>query len=159
MTAKTAKTAKTALAAAVAHDDSGAADYLSPHETRAMLADSREWRSRRVNAGDMLTSEAAAALMSTSRTTINGWVAAGRCIGLDRGLRGFRFPKWQVEPAILAWIPKIAEATGTREGWALLAFLEAPNPALGGRSPRQALEQGDVDAVLDAAAVEGTSDR
>lgn len=48
-------------------------------------------------------------------------------------------------------IPRLAEALATNPGWALLSFLETPSGSLGGRTPRQAIEQGDSAQVLEAA--------
>jgi len=52
-------------------------------------------------------------------------------------------------------LPRLSTALGTKEGWALLAFLESPHGALDGLSPRQAIEQGQAERVLVVAAQEG----
>lgn len=73
----------------------------------------------------------------------------GPVIAIDAGPgRGFVGPRWQFEPALQAALGPIADALGTKEGWALLAFLESPHGALLGRAPRQAIEQGQVDLVI-----------
>jgi len=54
-----------------------------------------------------------------------------------------------------AALPRLSTALGTKEGWALLAFLESPHGALDGLSPRQAIEQGQAERVLVVAAQEG----
>ena len=53
-------------------------------------------------------------------------------------------------------LPRISAALGTTEGWALLSFLESPHGALGGLTPRQAIEQGRADRVAAIAEQEGT---
>jgi hypothetical protein len=60
-------------------------------------------------------------------------------------------PRWQFEPHIWPLVPKLSAALGTTEGWALLAFLEMPLGALGGVSPRTAIEQGQGARVVDIA--------
>ena len=64
-------------------------------------------------------------------------------------------PRWQFEPRMWAALPRLSTALGTKEGWALLAFLESPHGALDGLSPRQAIEQGQAERVLVVAAQEG----
>lgn len=130
--------------------------YVSAAQTRSMLAASLAARTERLQAGDMVTTEQAAELASTTRVTINAWIAKGRAIGLTQTRRGFRMPNWQFEPGIWDAIPAIAKALGTSEGWALLSFLETPLGGLSGRTPRQAIEQGDSTRVLELASAEGT---
>ena len=130
--------------------------YVSATQTRALLAGSLAARTERLQAGDMVTTEQAAELASTTRVTINAWIAKGRAIGLTQTRRGFRLPKWQFEPALWDVIPELAQALGTSEGWALLSFLETPLGSLNGRTPRQAIEQGDTARVLELASAEGT---
>ena len=129
-------------------------DYGSPAETRALLASSLAGRQQRLQAGDMMTTDEAAALVGTSRVTINAWIAKGRAIGLTQTKRGFRMPRWQFEPLVWDALPKLTAALGVQEGWALLAFLETPLGGLGGLTPRQAIEQGQAQRVIELAAQE-----
>jgi len=133
----------------------GHADYVSLEETRALLGTSLAARNARLAADDMVSTDEAAELTNTSRVTINAWIAKGRCIGLSQTKRGFRLPLWQFEPRVWPLVPKLAAALDTTEGWALLAFLESPHGALGGLTPRAAIEQGLGERVLDIAAQEG----
>jgi hypothetical protein len=112
-------------------------------------------RNARLAADDMVSTDEAAELAGTSRVTVNAWIAKGRCIGLSQTKRGFRLPRWQFEPLVWPLVPKLAAALGTTEGWALLAFLETPHGALGGVTPRAAIEQGQGKRVLDIAEHEG----
>ncbi len=59
-----------------------------------------------------------------------------------------RLPCWQFEPAIWYAIPHLVAAFDTKQSWLLMNFLESPSGALNGRSPRQAIEQGDLREVL-----------
>jgi hypothetical protein len=128
-------------------------------QVESLLASSLAWRQARLDQPDMVSSDEAAAITRTNRETINQWIRAGRCIALDRAVRGWRLPRWQFEPAIHKQLPAIARALGTTEGWALLLFLETPHDALDGRTPRVALEQGEAERVLELAGVEGTAER
>lgn len=130
--------------------------YVSAAQTRSLLSDSLAARTERLQAGDMVSTDQAAELASTTRVTINAWIAKGRAIGLTQTRRGFRLPKWQFEPAIWEAIPGLVNALGTSEGWALLSFLETPLGGLNGKTPRQAIEQGDTLRVLKLASAEGT---
>ena len=103
----------------------------------------------------MISTDEAAALAGTSRVTINAWIAKGRAIGLTQTKRGFRMPRWQFEPLMWEALPKLSAALATQEGWALLAFLESPLGGLGGFTPRQAIEQGQAQRVIELAAQEG----
>ncbi|CAN5294902.1 hypothetical protein BH11PSE9_BH11PSE9_04070 [soil metagenome] len=129
--------------------------YVSVSETRALLADSLAARNARLAGEDMVSTDEAALLAGTSRVTINAWIAKGRCIGLAQTKRGFRVPAWQFEPRIWDVLPALSAALGAPNGWQLLGFLETPNGALGGITPRVAIERGDPARVLTIAAQEG----
>ncbi len=103
----------------------------------------------------MMSTDEAAALLGTSRVTINAWIGKGRCIGLTQTKRGFKVPRWQFEPAVWAHVAPIGQALGLSEGWALLNFFETPQGGLEGLTPRQALEQGQAERVLAVARAEG----
>lgn len=133
----------------------GNSTYLNAAESRALLADSLSARSARLAAEDMVSTEEAAEIAGTSRVTVNAWIAKGRCIGLSQTKRGFRVPRWQFEPRIWAVVPRLAKALGTLEGWHMLTFLETPLGALGGITPRAAIEQGMAERVLAVAEQEG----
>lgn len=130
-------------------------DYVPAAEIRALLAGSLAERQQRLAGADMISTAEAAQLVDTTRVTINAWIAKGRAVGLTQTKRGFRMPRWQFEPSMWDALPKLSAALGTTEGWALLSFLESPHGALDGRSPRQAIEQGQTDRVIEIAGHEG----
>lgn len=132
-----------------------ASEYASVEETQALLTSSLAARNARLAAADMVSTDEAAALAGTTRVTINAWIDKGRCIGLTQTKRGFRVPTWQFEPSFWPLVPKLSRALGTADGWALLAFLETPQGALEGATPRNAIEQGRAQRVLDIAGYEG----
>lgn len=145
------KTART-RALGRAHADS---PYASAAETRELLANSLGARNARLSAADMMSTDEAAELAGTTRVTIKAWIDKGRAIGLTQVKRGLRLPRWQFEPRVWDAVPKLSAALGMKEGWALLGFLESPHEALGGLTPRSAIEQGRADRVLEIAEQEG----
>lgn len=152
----------TASRAAVARRQPAAAaddEYLSMKESAHLLEGSLDWRRRRLDATDMLTTDETANLLGTSRVTINKWINEGRCVAVEGPTRGRKLPRWQFEPKVLDRLPSVLAALGDdHDGWMQLAFLESPLAALGGRTPRQALEQGEVARVEALAAAFATSD-
>lgn len=139
---------------AAARDDSA---YASPEETRALMASSQAVRANRLAASDMVSTDQAAEFAGVSRVTINAWITKGRCIGLSQVKRGFKLPVWQFDPVLWDAIPKLSAGLGVKEGWALLSFLESPNAALDGITPRAAIEQGQIERVLAVAEGEGNT--
>lgn len=127
-------------------------DFAAPSETRALLAGSAAARQARLDAGDMMSTDEAAELTGTTRVTVNAWIAKGRAIGLTQAKRGYRMPRWQFDSPLWDLIPKLSKALGTAEGWALLAFLEAPSGGLDGATPRQGIERGEGARVIELAA-------
>ena len=132
-----------------------ASPYLSANETKALFASSLAARLERLEAQDMVSTDQAAEIAGTTRVTINAWITKGRAIGLTQTRRGFRLPRWQFEPGFWEAIPALSKALGTHEGWALLAYLETPLGALDGKTPRRAIEQGQLTRVLELASAEG----
>lgn len=130
-------------------------DYVPAAEVRVLLANSLAARQRRLGADDMISTDEAARLVQTTRVTINAWIGKGRAIGLTQTKRGFRMPRWQFEPSMWDALPRLSAAIGITEGWALLSFLESPHGALEGLTPRQAIEQGQIDKVIGIAEHEG----
>jgi hypothetical protein len=124
------------------------ADYVPAVDVRALLGNSLAERQQRLGAADMISTDEAAQLVQTTRVTVNAWIAKGRAIGLTQSKRGFRMPRWQFEPSMWASLPRLSAALGTTEGWALLSFLESPHGGLNGITPRQAIEQGQMDKVI-----------
>lgn len=130
--------------------------YASAKVTKALFSAGAAARMQRLNAGDMLTADEAAQFAGTSRVTVNAWISEGRAIALKQTRGGYRLPKWQFEPAVWDVLPLLSRAMGTSEGWALLSFLETPLGGLGGRTPRQAIEQGAAHLAVELAEAHGT---
>lgn len=100
---------------------------------------------------DMLSADAFAQLLGTTRVTVNTKRQNGRLLGLDGARRGFRFPVWQLDAEGKPYpeIPALLERLGAP--WAVYRFLAQPQGALDGLTGREALGRGKGPAVVAAA--------
>lgn len=131
------------------------AEMASASSTAALLRAGASWRRERMRAADMISLTEAARFALVKRVTIRSWIKTGRAIGVEHTSGTFKLPRWQFEPPIWAGIQAVTKALGTTDGWQLLTFIESPSPALGGLSPRAALEQGtDMRCILAFASAE-----
>ncbi|MER8948262.1 MULTISPECIES: XRE family transcriptional regulator [unclassified Mesorhizobium] len=125
-------------------------------ELEAALATARARGRKRVAeivAGeDMLSADAFAKLIGTSRVTVNAKRQSGQVLGIDGAKRGFRFPVWQLDKdgRPFGALPALHETLGN-SAWAVYRFLASRHGALDGRTGLRALQQGDDAAVLAAA--------
>lgn len=79
-----------------------------------------------------------------------------RVIAFGHPRLGLRFPRWQFERGIWPVVQGLASALDATSAVALLSWLETPHGALDGRTPRAALEQGELaERVLGLATAEG----
>ena len=101
---------------------------------------------------DMLSADAFAELLGTTRTTVNAKRQNGQLIGLDGAKRGYRFPTWQLDGdgRPYAALPKLFERLG-KNPWAVYRFLTSPHNELKGRTGLDALRRGESAAALDVA--------
>ncbi len=100
---------------------------------------------------DMLSADAFAKMLGTTRVTVNTKRQNGQILGLDGARRGFRFPVWQLdaEGKPFAELAVLHEQLGGP--WAVYRFLVQPHGELGGLTGREALECGKVKSALGAA--------
>src|SRR6185312_345463 len=107
---------------------------------------------------DMLSAEAFAELLGTTRMTVNTKRQNGQLLGLDGAKRGFRFPVWQLnrEGKPYPELQVLQERLGG--SWAVFRFLVQPHGELDGLTGREALEHGKSKAVLAAAESIGRGD-
>jgi hypothetical protein len=101
---------------------------------------------------DMLTAEAFAGRLGVSRMTVNARRQKHELLGLDGAKRGFRFPAWQVDEDGKAYdvLPKLFDLLGDNP-WTVYRFLTQRHAALEGVTAKDALHQGKVAQVLQAA--------
>jgi hypothetical protein len=125
------------------------------HELQAALAAARtrgRLHAAEILGGrDMLSADAFAKLLGTTRVTVNAKRQSGQILGLDGAKRGFRFPVWQLDAdgKPYADLAVLHERLGGP--WAVYRFLVQPHGELGGLTGREALERGKAKAALDAA--------
>ena len=131
-----------------------ASPYVSKAQTRALLTSSAPARSERLNAADMLSVADAAKAAGTTVSAVRIWIDKGRVVAIP-ARNTYRLPEWQFSSPLWDVIPQLTQALGTTHGWTLLNFLETPLGGLGGRTPRQAIELGDLSRLLGLAADEG----
>jgi hypothetical protein len=132
----------------------------TPHRQDADLEDAlvaaRERGRVRVadilNGEDMLSAEAFAQLLGTTRVTVNTKRQQRQVLALEGAKRGFRFPVWQVGPngKPFAVIPDLFDRFGG-DAWAVYRFLVQHHPELNGLTGREALRRGKSKEVVEVA--------
>ena len=101
-------------------------------------------------AGGMLSAAEAGALLSISRQAVDKRRRAGGLLAVREG-GDWRYPACQFDAGlgeVVAGVPEVLGALEGQGGWVALDFLLAPDEALAGRSPIEALRAGDAAAVL-----------
>jgi hypothetical protein len=107
-------------------------------------------RAAQILAGDdMLSADQFAALLGTSRMTVNTKRRNRQVLGLEGAKRGFRFPAWQVgdDGKPFAALPRLFERLGGG-AWSVYRFLVESHPELDGLTGREALSRGESKRVL-----------
>jgi hypothetical protein len=101
---------------------------------------------------DMLSADQFAALLGTSRMTVNTKRQNHQVLGLDGAKRGFRFPAWQVDEdgKPFATLPALFERLGGGP-WSVYRFLVQAHPELDGLTGREALRRGKTAEALEVA--------
>jgi excisionase family DNA binding protein len=100
----------------------------------------------------LLTGEAAAERLGVSRETINKRAQQGKLLALQFGKRGKRYPQWQFEDGVAgAPLESVLVVLRSADAWQRYRFFTQLQPALGGRTPVEALRQGMADRVIRAA--------
>lgn len=102
---------------------------------------------------DALTASEVAKLLHVSRQTPHDRVESGSLLAvLDKG--ALRFPPWQFDPngpdGVVAGLPDVIRAL-RMPSLVKINWFVRPNPYLEGRSPIEAMRQGEVERVLDTA--------
>lgn len=119
--------------------------------------EARVWAAREQLYATGLSREQAAQRAGVKPNQITNLLRDRDLLALD-GAEGLRLPAWQFDPeARRGRLEGIARVTAAFPGrvLSLSSWAVAPNPALGGRTPRQALLDGDVEQVVAVAAHHG----
>jgi hypothetical protein len=105
-----------------------------------------------LNGEDMLSADAFANLLGTTRTTVNAKRQKRQILGLEGAKRGFRFPQWQIgrDGKPFSTLPELFDRLGD-DAWAVYRFLVQRHPELDGMSGREALQQGKTKQAVEAA--------
>ena len=120
---------------------------FSSDDLQNALAAARERGQHRVaeilSSNDMLSGEAFASLLKTTRMTINTKRKKHQVLALEGVTRGFRFPQWQIgqDGKPFSALPKLFEQLGNNS-WAVYRFLAQHHPELDGLTGREALQRG-----------------
>ncbi|MDG4890007.1 MULTISPECIES: XRE family transcriptional regulator [unclassified Mesorhizobium] len=98
---------------------------------------------------DMLSADQFAALLGTTRMTVNTKRQNHQVLGLEGAKRGFRFPAWQIgeDGKPFAALPRLFERLGGGP-WSVYRFLVQAHPELDGMTGREALRRGKTDEAL-----------
>jgi hypothetical protein len=86
-------------------------------------------------------------LAHKSRQQIYKDIAARRLLALDVGRRGQRVPDWQLESPGLQLTRAVLQETEGLDAWTVYRALAEPSEALGGQSPVESVNRGNVDAT------------
>jgi hypothetical protein len=126
--------------------------------SRVMLMSSKSpYADGRAGRADMVGIDDAARLAGIASAKLQRMATRKhpRVIAIDHTTLGLRFPRWQFDAQLWPVVQKLGvELQG--DGLEMLGWLETPLGALGGRTPRAALEQGELaDRVLELASGEG----
>jgi hypothetical protein len=142
------------------HDDAskieaGAADVAELEE--ALLKVGSHGQHEILARPDMLDLKEASALSGIPVRTLTQMRIKNRLLALARAgaRKGFRFPAFQFEPAVLAAMPAVLAVFGPGRAWQVFDFLTHPEPLLAGAVPLELLRAGraaDVERVTQAAA-------
>lgn len=142
--------------------DSFAVEQIPSSDAELQAALDAARRRGRLRAGEilasteMLSADDFAALLGTTRATVNSKRQTGQLIGLDGAKRGYRFPTWQLdaEGRPYAELSRIFEQLG-KSPWAVYRFLTSPHSEADGRTGLELLRRGEGRVALEV--VESTA--
>lgn len=118
----------------------------------AAARDRGRLRAAEILAGDeMLSVDAFAKMLGSTRVTVNTKRQSGQILGLDGAKRGFRFPVWQLDAEGKPYAELAALHERLGGPWAVYRFLVQPHGELGGLTGREALQRGKGRAALNIA--------
>lgn len=102
--------------------------------------------------GQPFTSEEVASLLHVTRQAVDKRRSKGQLLGVSLGRRGYLYPAWQfLAERVLPGLERVLAALKEYDPWTQLMFLKTGDIRLGGATPLERLQAGDVDAVVWAA--------
>ncbi len=102
------------------------------------------------------SSEEVAKLLRMTRQGVDKRRRQGQLLGLSVGRRGYRYPAWQFQEGdVLSGLPDTLAAFTDLNPWTQAVFFTTGDLRLGGKTPLEVLQAGQVDAVVQAAAAYG----
>jgi hypothetical protein len=131
----------------------GAADPLAAARLRA--AGARQELLQR--AGGAYQAHEVARMLGVTRQAVHGRFKRGSLLGLPQGDAEILYPACQFtrDGQVVAGLAEVLRAFRVASPWTRLAVLVAPTPALGGRTPLDALAAGDRAGAAQAARAYG----
>lgn len=99
----------------------------------------------------MWPTEKVAEKFGISRQAVLKQRDSNKALGLEGAGRGLHFPAWQFDDRVRTHLPEILGAFMVRDSWGKYLFLTQPQRRLRGRTPLQALVDGDADRVIEIA--------
>jgi hypothetical protein len=107
-------------------------------------------------AGGALRVSEVAGLLGLSRDAVDKRRKAGRLVAVELGRHGMHYPAFQfTEEGVLEGLERILKALEPEDGWVALQFFLEEEELLGGKTPVEALESGEVEAAAKVAEVYG----
>jgi hypothetical protein len=103
--------------------------------------------------GGSLTVSEVATLLGITRQAVDKRRRAGTLIGLQAGRRGYLYPRWQftTDGALLSGLPELLADLAEFSPWMQAGFMLSPNLRLNNARPIDAMRDGSIDSVRQAA--------
>jgi biotin operon repressor len=106
--------------------------------------------------GPPLSSAEVAQMLGISRQAVDQRRLKGKLLAVSLGRRGYRYPHWQFQDGhTLPGMERVLAALQDADAWTQLMFLMTGDLRLGGQTPLECLQRGDIEAVVEAAASYG----
>jgi hypothetical protein len=106
--------------------------------------------------GGTLSAEKVGEVLGISRQAVEKRRQAGKLLALTIGRHGYRYPVWQLnESGTLPGLEQVLRVLSSHDQWMQTAFFVSKNPRLNNRTPKEMLEAGEIERVLNAASVYG----
>lgn len=117
---------------------------LAPARTRGVV-----YRVQVLSQPDMLTSKQLAKLLGISRQALDKRHKSAQLLALSSDTRRLRYPSWQLDEHVWgAPLANVLHALAGEDAWTIYEFLLSPDPLLSGRTPLQAMKEGDHERVM-----------